>query len=141
MKTAAAAFAATLALAGCTSAIGDLDHEDSPVARYNWTGDEGMEALLEGELLLTDGCLYIVSDDAEPTVAAMPREFASWRSEDDVLTFDGLEFSSGDAVAAAGGFVEPSGDIDRLDIPEACDLGEWGEIFLVHDTDLTPAAG
>ena len=141
MRIVASAVVAALALAGCGAAIGDLDHEDSPVARYNWTGEEGMEALVEGELALTDGCLYILTDDAEPTVAAMPREFASWRSEDEVLTFDGLEFSSGDAVAAGGGFVDPSGDIDRLVIPEACDLGEWGQVYLVQDTDLTPAAG
>ncbi|WP_084105611.1 hypothetical protein [Demequina sp. NBRC 110056] len=129
--------AAGLALAGCTSQTGDLESVDSPLARYDWDATSGMSALLEGTLTLHDQCIYVASDTGE-VVAAFPRSLTRWDADAQTLFFDETPYAIGSPIAAGGGFIQPSDDIEGLSIPTACDLGEYGEVFLVQDTDLAP---
>ncbi len=126
-----------LALAGCAGyPHQDLDASDSPVARYDWNPrDGGMAALLEGELRLEDGCLYV--DDA---VAAFPRSQTGWDARSSYLTYGGATYAIGDTVSAGGGFVDAT-TATGVTIPDGCVLNEWDEVFLVQDEDLEPYAG
>ena len=139
-RTVASAIIAAGLLASCGSSTGDLDREGSPVARYAWDASAGMAALVEGELSLSDGCLYIVAPDGAtpPVVAAFPRSYAQWDAATSMLTYNGRPYEMGDAVAAGGGFVDGDSQVDGLAVPTGCDLGEWNELYLIQDTDLEP---
>ncbi|WP_084127503.1 hypothetical protein [Demequina sp. NBRC 110054] len=133
--------ACAIALAGCAAPIdhGDLDAADSPVARYDWdAGGPRETALLTGVLELRDGCLYVVGtgDAADlTTVPVLPRELTAWDAELETLTYAGVEYAMGDAVAAGGGWGEPH---DGVDLPDACEPDEWGEVMYVQDESLAP---
>lgn len=132
-----------LLIAGCgqgagASESGDLESPDSPVARYDWNGGAAMQALLEGTLEIRDGCLVVKPswDDVPPgtfVVPAFPRRYASWDGTREVLTFNGVEYRMGDAIAAGGGWVAPTEDTV---IPPACELDASGDVMLVQDTSL-----
>lgn len=108
------------------------------MARYDWNPrDGGMDALAEGTLALIDGCLYIVWDANEvaPTLPVFSRSLASWDNDTQTLTYDGVPYELGDAVAAGGGWGPPSED---LDIPDACEPDAYGDVMRVQDTSLAP---
>lgn len=134
----AAALLTVLAVAGCAG-NGDLDAEDSPVARYEWQPGSGAnQALMEGTLELRDGCLYIVgSGDTEglTVVPVLTRALASWDSETETLTYAGQDYAMGDEVAAGGGWGEPN---DEMTLPDACEPDEWGQVMYVQDDTLAP---
>lgn len=134
----ATAAAILVLAAGCGSPASDgLDAPGSPVARYDWDPSAGMDALLQGRLVLRDGCLYVGE-----TLAAFPRALASWDAVHEVLTYAGRDYAVGDAVWAGGG---TAGSLEHIDIPAACEPGDGDpgtgpEVFLVQDVDLEPYA-
>lgn len=135
-----AAACAGLALAGCSHDTGDLDAPGSPVARWDWDQSSGEDGLLEGNLALIDGCLYVVSESnpqgaSARTLAAFPRALASWDNTSETLTYSGVAYGIGDFVSAGGGWHAPS---DNVTIPSACRPDEYGEVMLVQTTDLKP---
>lgn len=137
VKILVATVAASLALAGCGSATGDLDAPDSPVARYDWDPSSGgNDALMAGTLELVDGCVVIVGTgdaDGLSTVPVFTRQLAAWDADAEVLTYAGVDYPMGTEVAAGGGWGEPTAD---MVIPEACEPDEWGEVMYVQDTTL-----
>ena len=130
------ALAGAVLLAGCSSDTGDLDAADSPVARYNWSGGDSMEALAQGTLALRDGCLVLA--DATGThahgVLVFPRSLTAWDNKTQVLTFAGHAFRLGDAVSAGGG--SPGARVG--DIPAACadQFPSADDYFLIQDTTI-----
>ncbi len=129
-----------VASAACAACAGpaqqDIDDPDSPVARYDWDPrDGGMAALLEGELRLEGGCLYVGE-----AVSAFPRSLATWDSRAGYLSYGGATYAVGDAISAGGGFVDAT-TATGVTIPAGCVLNEWDEVFLVQDEDLEPYAG
>lgn len=143
MYRALAAGALVILIAGCGQDAGgdesgDLDSADSPVARYDWNGGAAMQALLEGTLEIRDGCLVVVPswENMPPdtsVVAAFPRKYTSWDGTRQVLTYSGVDYRMGDAIAAGGGWVQPT---DSTIIPPTCELDASGDVMLVQDTSL-----
>ncbi|MDN4490309.1 hypothetical protein QQX13_05640 [Demequina sp. SYSU T00068] len=135
---------AFVALASCGSAhdVGDLDADDSPVARYDWDpADGGDSALMEGTLELIDGCLCIVGageTDGLITVPVFSRSLTSWDADSRVLTYAGRDYALGDPVSAGGGWGPPT---SAMTIPEACEPDAWGEVMHVQSPDLEPYGG
>ncbi len=134
--------ACAMALAGCTAPIdhGDRDAADSPVARFDWDAGSPREtALMTGVLELRDSCLYVVGtgDTADLTaLPVLPSELTAWDAERETLTYAGVEYAMGDAVAAGGGWSEPH---ENATIPETCEPDEWGEVMYVQDDSLSPS--
>jgi len=145
MKRLLAACAFAVFIAGCgTGAVdgesGDLDAADSPVARYDWSDGAAMQALLEGTLELRDGCLVVTpSWDNAPSdtfvVPVFPRKYTSWDASREVLTFGGVDYEMGDAIAAGGGWGPPTSDTE---IPSTCVPDSYGDVMRVQDTSLAP---
>ncbi len=144
MRRLLAACAFAVLLAGCGnatgegSATGDLDAADSPVARYDWSEGAAMQALLEGTLEMRDGCLVVKPswDNTPPdtfVVPVFPRKYASWDAAREVLTFGGVDYQMGDAIAAGGGWVAPTKDTV---MPPTCQPDSSGDVMLVQDTSL-----
>jgi len=139
MRSIAVALVTALLLAGCAGyPRQDLDASDSPVARYDWDpGSGGDAALLEGELRLADGCLYVGD-----TVAVLPRSEAAWDARSSYLTYGGATYAPGDEVAAGGGFADAGVAVGTgAVIPDGCAIGGSREVFLVQDVSLAPRAG
>ena len=112
---------------------------DAPIATWGWTPGQGAdEALLEGELALIDGCVYVVSTGdvgGVRTLVVFPEALASWDAVSETLTFGESDYQMGDLVAAGGGWFAPA---DTAVIPAACELDAYGDAMHVQDTTLEP---
>jgi len=146
MKRLLAAGAFAVLITGCGNDTvdgepGGLDAAESPVARYDWSSsDVGMQALLEGTLELRDGCLVVNPswDNTPPdtfVVPVLPRKYTSWDASRKVLTFGGVDYEMGDAIAAGGGWGPPTSDTE---IPSTCEPDAYGDVMRVQDTSLAP---
>lgn len=140
MRRILAASALVMLVAGCAQEPGDIDSADTPVAQYDWSEGAAMQALLEGTLELRDGCLVVIQTASDASsdavvVPVFPRKYASWDSARDVLAFNGVDYGMGDSIAAGGGWVDPTED---MDIPGACEPDDFGDVMLVQDTSLAP---
>lgn len=137
-----AATAVMVTATACAVGTGDLDSPGSPVARYDWDPSSGGDqALLEGELVLVDGCLVVQPtwegvDDVQPQILVVSRKLASWDAEREVLTYAGHDVSIGDEIWAGGGYTST---VDGgVSLPDACEtLREDDNVFLVQSSDLT----
>jgi len=125
-----------MALGACSPDTGDLDAADSPVARYDWAPSDGsMDALLQGELAMQDGCLYVIGSEGGRTLAVFPRSLTSWDEATQTLTYGDVEFNVGDQISAGGGWTAPA---DSAVIPDTCELDEWGDAMHIQDESLLP---
>ncbi len=141
MKHLLAISAACLALAACSHDPGALEASDSPVARYDWAEDSGMQALLEGTLEIRDGCLVVNPswDDADTVVVPIfPRSYASWDADRNVLSYAGRDYALGDSIWAAGGHVSLP---DDAVVPPSCPTRGGEEPFLIQSHSLEPPEG
>ena len=131
------AVAIALLLTGCAPDRADRESPDGPVALYDWNDGAAVQALLEGTLEMRDGCLVVKPAwDAPPdafVVPAFPRKYAVWDATREVLTFGGVDYEMGDAIAAGGGWGPPS---DETDLPSACEPDAYGDVIYVQDTSL-----
>ncbi|MFW7413557.1 hypothetical protein [Demequina sp. SO4-18] len=129
---ASAACLVALTLAGCAAGAPGLD-DDAPVATYEWNAEGGDQALLEGELTLEDGCVYVVSPDGLRTLPLFPADRVGWDASTRTMTYGGADFDMGEPVAAGGGWGSPPGSAS---IPDACEPDEWGDVMRVQDVSL-----
>ncbi len=125
-------------LAGCSHDPGGLEASDSPVAHYDWSEDSGMQALLEGKLEMRNGCLVVMMPGSGASndtfvVPVFPRKYVSWDAGREMLTFNGVEYEMGDEIAAGGGWVPPT---DDMEFPTTCEPDASGDVMLVQDTSL-----
>jgi len=110
-----------------------------PVATWDWApASGGNDALLEGRLALSDGCVYVVSewDGGEArTLPVFPRSLVTWDATEQTLTYAGTTYAMGDEIAAAGGWHPPS---DGDEIPAACEPDEYGDVMHIQDESIEP---
>lgn len=142
MKRLLLAASVVLVCAACAPPLDgptDIAAADSPVATYDWSPhDPSNDALMEGILELRDGCLHIVgTGDTEgfTTVPVLSRQLAAWDKASQTLTYYGVDFKMGDAVAAGGGW---GSSTEEATIPAACSPDEYGEFMYVADASLLP---
>jgi hypothetical protein len=95
------------ALVGCASTSGDTVTPHGTVITTMATTGSGPasavnEALLEGELTITDGCLTIESSSV-PVFS----NTASW--DGTTLNWEGTAYVLGDSIALVGGFADVAG--------------------------------
>ncbi|MBO0982070.1 dihydrolipoamide dehydrogenase [Microbacterium sp. SD291] len=76
--------------------------------------DHGMDALFEGTLRVTDGCVTVEPADGDAVTPVFPESDASW--DDGTLTWKGDEYRDGDRIALGGGL----GEADDAYIPDGC---------------------
>ncbi|MFW2513226.1 hypothetical protein ACNI3K_05560 [Demequina sp. SO4-13] len=132
--SAACAAIASIVIAGCAASVPPLP-EGAPVATWEWNAEGADQALLEGELALEDGCVYVVSSDGLRTLPVFPVDRVGWDADAETLTYGGAEFEMGDAIAAGGGWTAPP---ESAIIPDGCEPDEWGDVMLVQDESLAP---
>lgn len=139
--TACVSVALMIGVLTAACAVGDErrpgDGEGRPFAFYERTGDpgEGPGALLEGRLMLEDGCLYVLETHfGDRWLPAFPAD-AHWDEATRTLSLDGRSVTAGEEVRLGGGERKPAGAWDEqsdLGIPVACawlwdELHERGE--------------
>lgn len=108
-----------LPLASCAATV-ELPHS-GPLALYP-TPNFGMDARLEGTLMVVDGCVSIEVADGTRYVPVFPASDASW--EDNALSFGDARFGPGDAITLGGG-LSYDGQGSAY-IPDACTgLDAW----------------
>jgi len=113
----------SLALSACDgSSRGDLP-SSGPLAVYP-KPDAGMDALLEGTLVLDSACVQVASVEGHVAVPVFPAGDAALEGDGTVLVWDGEEYRDGDVIALGGGFAPVSGGY----VPAAC---EGLELFAV----------
>jgi hypothetical protein len=105
---------ASLALAGCAITSGDTIAPDGTVTTTmivttgSGPAGAGNEALLKGELTITDGCVTINTS----SVPVFPNT-ASW--DGTTLNWEGGRYVLGDTIALSGGQADVAGDL-----PDGC---------------------
>ena len=111
----------SLLIAGCSSTGSEMmpgqDQvpQSGPLAMYPKPTD-GMDALLEGTLTVTDDCVTIAHSDGTRSVPVFPAGDASWN--EGVLSWRGGEFGEGDPISVGGGlFAAP---LTASYIPAGC---------------------
>lgn len=120
---AASVIVASLALSACAGLpSGDIP-SSGPLAVYP-RPDAGMDALLEGTLVLDPACVQIASPEGHVAVAVFPAGDATLEEDGSVLVWDDVEYRDGDRIALGGGFAPVSGGY----VPAAC---EGLELFAV----------
>ncbi|HHW83852.1 MAG TPA: hypothetical protein GX743_08605 [Actinomycetales bacterium] len=87
----------------CADLVEDPDNvEDAPYATFSSQGEGHETALLEGELVIVDGCLVIRADLPEPVPVAFP-ETAKWHADDKTVILGERELTVGEQVSVMGG--------------------------------------
>ncbi len=122
-RVAASVIVASLALSACAGLPSGGIPSAGPLAVYP-RPDAGMDALLEGTLVLDPACVQIASPDGHVAVPVVPEGDATLEDDGSVLVWDGEEFRDGDRIALGGGFAPVSGGY----VPPAC---EGLELFAV----------
>nr|RZI35347.1 hypothetical protein BJQ95_02252 [Cryobacterium sp. SO1] len=100
---------ASFALAGCAVTSGDTVTPDGTATTMIATtgsgpAGAGNEALLKGELTITDGCVTINTS----SVPVFPNT-ASW--DGTTLNWEGADYVLGDIIALSGGETDVAGDL------------------------------
>ena len=115
---------AVVILAGCavTPPPGG-EAADLPFPTFQ-RGDGAPEALLEGKLVLEDGCLAV--DSEVGAYAVVLPDDATWDADAQAVTIDRSTFEVGDQVSFGGGYSE----IRSVDLEHRCVHGD--EIFYAH---------
>ena len=109
-------------LSGCgRSASSPSAATDSPVAYYESEGPGGDAALLEGVLVLEDGCLLVRQLDGTRTVPIFPDGEVTW--EDSMLGWEGQRLEDGEQIALSGGFHQSA--IEGSVVPFACPAASY----------------
>lgn len=103
-KALVTAVIAGLLLTGCATGAGS---GTSPLATYP-RPDAGMDALLEGRLVITERCVWVASGGVR-SVPVFPEGDAELR--DGALHWRGDEYADGDDIALGGGFLPSGGSI------------------------------
>lgn len=118
---------AALTLAGCGLFGGGIP-DSGPLAVYP-RPDAGMDALLEGRLVLDPACVLVMSPDGGFSLPVFPEGDARVDDEFSTLTWRGEEYRDGDPIALGGGFsAVQDGYIEGGYLPPGC---EGREMFLV----------
>jgi hypothetical protein len=126
----------------CAVALTACTHEDgaSAIALSDWDGGPGMLALLSGTLAVRDGCVVVSGGEGAVgvTVPIFPRTYASWDADTSKLTYNGVQFAVGDAVAAGGGGGEnlPEGGIPSACVAVLKDANN--HMFYINDDTIAP---
>jgi hypothetical protein len=116
-----------LLLAGCAGNQVSASGVVAVVAQDN----NGMEALLEGELTATAGdCLGVVTADNTVLLLVVPPG-SGWVDDDTIRIGNYGDFSIGDHVAFGGGAGTGEWN-ERLDVPDGCPLPEDQSFFVNH---------
>ncbi|MBB4140290.1 hypothetical protein [Microbacterium invictum] len=105
-------------LAGCAAPTGS---GSSALATYP-RPEAGMDALLEGTLIISDRCVWVRSQGMR-NVPVFPEGDAEVR--DGVLIWRGTEYADGDSISLGGGYLPDGGTI-----PAGCGL-EPDALFFV----------
>lgn len=114
----AAAVVTAVLLAGCAISPGS---DTSPLATYP-RPDAGMDALLEGRLVVSDLCVWVRSEGLR-SIPVFPEGDAVLR--DGLLVWRGHEYADGDRISLGGGYLPEGGTI-----PAGCGL-EPDALFFV----------
>lgn len=96
--------AALAAGAGCSA--GTSDEATRHVGTYKATGEGGDGAILEGTVLLDDGCFIVETSAAERFLVYFPEDEVEWSKEG--LRYGGSTYSNGDSIALSGGGADAS---------------------------------
>lgn len=111
------------ALTACGSAQ-VIDAGDATVLVSERT-DDGMDALLEGTLVVVDGCLGIKDADYRDTVVVWPHGTKVTNDDPSTIDLPGVgEVALGDEVSVGGGVVRSGTSVGGATIPAYCDDGE-----------------
>lgn len=106
-----------LALASTATGCGDEGGSESPlVATYAAAGEGGDGAVLEGTLVLENGCTYV---DGAGGNRWLPIFVDVVTGDGEALTYGTETLEYGDEVSLTGG---ESSITDGVEIPEACSL-------------------
>lgn len=119
-----------IALAGCSSSVpAPAPDTESPAASYVRTSPcgEGDSALLEGTVVLENGCLTDVDDAGQAVVPVFPTDF-TWDDESGELSGFGHTLSAGDSVTFGGGYHDTA-PAPAEHVPDGC---RGNRYFLVH---------
>lgn len=100
---------------GIGSGMGGGLPASGPLAVYP-RPDAGMDALLEGEVALVDGCVVVTGEEFV-ALPVFPAGDASWT--EGVLTWHGEGYRTGDTIALGGGFSPAS--VEGAYIPAGCE--------------------
>lgn len=119
----ASAVAATL-LAGCSAAQGGTGVvEGGPVAYVEERSDEGMDALLEGTVEVSDSCVLVRDEFDQTWLPVFQRPRTTW--DGTTLTYGGNRYTDGSRIRLGGGGI----DAQSADyVPGEC---TFDEAFLV----------
>jgi hypothetical protein len=125
MRSLVAVLSGLLFLSGC-SAVGSSENEFGPIATYANAGTGGDAALLEGTLVIDDGCVYVDSeDDGTRWLPVFPRTDTSWDAANEAVRFD-QEYADGDHVEFGGSQVSKTHGTFEYSYPADCDADhEW----------------
>lgn len=95
----------------------------SGLATYEPTGDGGDGALLEAQVVLTDGCVY-VEQDGRRMLPIFPDDQVE-RGTGEQLTYHGETYEDGDRIALGGGGTDRP--FEGASVPDGCadDLPVW----------------
>lgn len=122
-RVAASVIVVSVALSACAGPSGGDLPSSGPLAVYP-KPDAGMDALLEGTLVLDPACVQVASPEGHVAVPVFPAGDATLEEDGTVLVWDGEEYRDGDVIALGGGFAPVSGGY----VPAAC---EGLELFAV----------
>jgi hypothetical protein len=118
------ALASVLVLAACGAETNEtsFSNQEHPFATYARSGPpgEGDSAMLEGELVLEGGCLYVREPSQELRWLPVLPNSAQWDAESRVLTLDDVTVAVGEEIGLVGGVLDDQALVEHL--PEGCDL-------------------
>jgi hypothetical protein len=119
--------------AGCSGPGESPEDGEQPFASYQRAREpsEGPGALLEGMLVLRDGCLHVIADQTnEPWVPVLPSA-AQWDDAEQALSLDGTSVKVGERIGLGGGERKPIGaphEQSDFTVPAACG-SLWGSLL------------
>lgn len=118
---------------GSTQSSGTSDTtSQSPIATYHRSDDPNTSypgAMLQGVLVIEDGCLYL-EDDRGKWLALLPST-VEWNESSQTLNLDGTSAAVGETVVLGGGEITNLSMIEYA--PQSCDTAQ---VWAAHVLDL-----